>query len=80
LKEDLEPGGILEDYRERSAKDLWRFYKQLPEFAGVPFKQFEKQLKLYLAASGVDKAMADRDAIALRHDRTIHPRTTRNRK
>lgn len=78
LLEDLEPGGILEDQRDRPAKDLWRFYEKLPEFAGVPFKQFEKQLKVYLVTSSVDKEMAERDAKALRHDRAIHPRSSRN--
>jgi ribosomal protein S21 len=80
LLEDLEPDGILEDHRHRPAKDLWRFYKTLPEFAGVPFSQFKHQLEIYLARSGADKEMAERDERALRHDRAIHPRRSRNRR
>ena len=78
LLEDLEPGGLLEHQRHRPAKDLWRFYKTLPEFAGVPFAQFKKQLEKHLATSGADKEMAERDARALIHDRSINPRRSRN--
>ena len=50
----------------------------MPEFAGVPFAQFKKQLEKLLATSGADKEMAERDARALIHDRSINRRRSRN--
>jgi hypothetical protein len=80
LLEDLEPGSLLEDQQHRPAEALWRFYKTLPEFAGVPFAQFKKQLDKYVKNVGYGKEMAERDAKALRHDRAVHPRRSRNQR
>jgi hypothetical protein len=80
MLEDLEPGGLLEDHLHRPAEALWRFYKTLPEFAGVPFAQFKKQLDLYVVNVGYGKEMSERDAKALRHDRAIHTRRPRNQR
>jgi hypothetical protein len=80
LLEDLEPNGLLEDHQDRPAEALWRYYKTLPEFAGVPFAQFKKQLDLYIQKAGYWKEMAKRDAKALRHDRAIHVRRPKNQR
>jgi hypothetical protein len=80
LLEDLERGGLLEGQQHRPAKVLWRFYKTLPEFAGVPFSQFEDQLGKYVVNVGHRKEMAKRDAKALRTARAIHPRSQRNQR
>ena len=69
--EDLEPGGILDGRGGLSAADAFRFYKAMPEFEKVVFSQFEARLKTHRKQAESARALADRDAQAMVHDRSL---------
>ena len=71
ILEDLEPGGILDGQDGLSAEDAFRFYKKMPEFEEVVFSQFEVRLKAHRETAKSARALADRDAQAMVHDRSL---------
>ena len=78
LVRDLEPGGLLHNMDVVPAAHLFKFYKNLPEFADVPFDQFKERLKDHRKQSNDAKALVERDHKAQQVDRRVHPRKDRN--
>jgi len=74
ILEDLEPGGVLHGRDHLSATEVWKFYKNLPEFQKIVFNQFEERLKDHRQQAGRDREMANRDLQAMLHDRSIYLR------
>jgi hypothetical protein len=78
ILEDLEPGGILDGQGRWLAEDLFRYYKTLPEFEKVVFSQFEARLISHRKQAKSARELADRDAQAMVHDRSLYTRLPYN--
>lgn len=76
---DLEEKNLAIDEKDMSAQDAWdQCYSLLPEFANVPFRQFEAHLKEHRTqlANRMENALSEERA--LDGDRLLHPRHTHN--
>ena len=78
ILEDLEPGGILDGRGGLSAADAFRFYKAMPEFEKVVFSQFKACLETHCTQAKSARALVDRDAQAMVHDRSLYKRLSYN--
>ena len=80
LIEDLEPGGLLYNMNMVPADHLFKIYKRLPEFKGVPFQQFKARLQDHRRQADYANERARSDERALIYDRRLYPRQQHNNK
>jgi len=71
---DLEDGFLPTDEKEVSAQAAWAVYKNLPEFDGVCFKQFDARLKDHRRAVEKKTQQSIWEEEAYQHDCLLHPR------
>jgi hypothetical protein len=78
ILQDLEPGGVLVDMDHLKAELVWEYYKNLPDFHKVVFKQFKDRLAGHRKQASRDRIMARRDDEAVARDRKLIPREPHN--
>lgn len=79
--DDLASGVLPLDADVVSAEEAWNeMYVAMPEFAGVPFSQFERRLADHRAQVRRVREASDGQVEAYHHDRDLYPRAAVNRK
>ena len=71
---DLEDGCLSTNAEETSAEAAWEIYKNLPEFEGVCFKQFNEHLKDHRVQVKKKKEQSILEETAFQRDCLLHPR------
>lgn len=79
LLEDLIKGNLDLDNSVVSAEEAWEFYKKLPEFRIVPFRQFKKQLSAHREQVGRLDTKAIPQIQAFEREQRLHPPTFNHR-
>lgn len=78
LMEDLEQGGWLYG-KDEDARTVFDAYQhRQPEFADIPFSQFEVRYNDAIAKAAKRRARSAQEEEWMKHDRRLHPRQTHN--
>ena len=78
LIDDLQPGGLLSEKPNLTAKEAFEFYTPLLELARVVFLQFKVWLESHREQANVQSRAAHEDMQEFLHDRLLFPRQGHN--